>query len=119
LGENTVVAPYATGLAAMVDPAKAVTNFQRLESVGALGRYGYYEALDYTPSHLPEGIRLAIVRAYMAHHQGMTIGAIAIVLHDGRMRERFHAEPMVRATELLLQERTPRDVSVVRPRPAR
>jgi cyclic beta-1,2-glucan synthetase len=116
LGENTVVAPYATALAAMVNPAIALANFRRLEATGALGRFGYFEALDYTRSHLPEGSRLAIVRAYMAHHQGMTIGAIANVLHDGRMRERFHAEPMVKATELLLQERTPRDVPVVHPR---
>ena len=116
LGESAVVAPYATALAAMVEPATAVANFHRLANVGALGRFGYYEALDYTRSHLPEGARFAIVRAYMAHHQGMTIGAIANVLDDGRMRERFHTEPMVRATELLLQERTPRDVSVVRPR---
>ena len=57
-----------------------------------------------------------MVRAYMAHHQGMLIVALANALHDGSMRARFHAEPMVRATELLLQERTPRDVAVARPR---
>jgi cyclic beta-1,2-glucan synthetase len=113
LSEDTVIAPYATALAAMVDPALAVANFRRLETVGALGRYGYYEALDYTRSRLPEGSRIAIVRAYMAHHQGMTIAAIANVLHDGRMRERFHAEAMIQATELLLQERTPREVPIV------
>ena len=59
---------------------------------------------------------MAIVRAYMAHHQGMTLVALANVLHDGAMRARFHAEPIVQATELLLQERTPRDVAVARPR---
>ena len=64
---------------------------------------------------MPEGESVAIVRAFMAHHQGMTIVAIANALLDGAMRARFHAEPMVQATELLLQERTPRDVAVVRP----
>ena len=116
LSENTVIAPYATALAAMVDPVAAVTNLAELEALGALGRYGYYEALDYTRDRLPEGARFAIVRAYMAHHQGMTLCAIANVLHDGLLRARFHAEPMVQATELLLQERTPRDVSVSHPR---
>ncbi|MGA3000310.1 MAG: glucoamylase family protein [Acetobacteraceae bacterium] len=115
LGENAVVAPYATALATMVDPRAATRNFARLEGIGARGRYGFYEALDYTPSRLPEGESVAIVRAYMAHHQGMTIVAIADALQDGAMRARFHAEPMVKATELLLQERTPRDVAVVRP----
>jgi cyclic beta-1,2-glucan synthetase len=115
LGENAVVAPYATALAAMVDPAAATRNFARLASVGAYGRYGFYEALDYTPSRLPEDARVAIVRAFMAHHQGMTIVAIGDALLDGAMRERFHAEPMIQATELLLQEATPRDVDVVRP----
>jgi cyclic beta-1,2-glucan synthetase len=116
LGENAVVAPYATALAAMVDPGAAVRNFARLAALGARGRYGFYEALDYTPTRLPEGKDVAIVRAYMAHHQGMTVTALANVLHDGAMRARFHAEPIVRATELLLQERTPRDVALAHPR---
>ena len=116
LSENTVIAPYATALAAMVDPVASVKNLAQLAALGGLGRYGYYEALDYTRSRLPEGARFAIVRAYMAHHLGMTLCAIANVLHDGRLRARFHAEPIVLATELLLQERTPRDVSVSHPR---
>ena len=115
LGDNAVVAPYATALAAMVDPTAAARNFEHLAGIGACGRYGFYEALDYTPIRVPEDARVAIVRAYMAHHQGMTILAIADALLDGAMRERFHAEPMVQATELLLQEGTPRDVAVVRP----
>ncbi|KRT75419.1 MAG: glycosyltransferase, cyclic beta-1,2-glucan synthetase [Candidatus Rokubacteria bacterium CSP1-6] len=116
LGEDVVIAPYATGLAAMIDPTAAVRNFRRLAAAGASGAYGFYEALDYTAPRLPEAAELAVVRAYMAHHQGMVIVAIANALHDGAMRARFHAEPMVRATELLLQERTPRDVAVARPR---
>ncbi|WP_456151552.1 GH36-type glycosyl hydrolase domain-containing protein [Defluviicoccus vanus] len=115
LGESAVVAPYATALATMVNPSASVRNFERLAGVGARGRYGFYEALDYTPVRVPEGKSVAIVRAFMAHHQGMTIVAIANALLDGLMRRRFHAEPMVQATELLLQERTPRDVAVVRP----
>jgi cyclic beta-1,2-glucan synthetase len=115
LGENVVVAPYATALASMVDPQAAARNFDRLAAVGASGRYGFYEALDYTPSRLPEGKSIVIVRAFMAHHQGMTIVAIADALLDGAMRARFHAEPIVQATELLLQERTPRGVQVARP----
>jgi cyclic beta-1,2-glucan synthetase len=99
-----------------VEPALAVDNFAILSVLGAVGRYGFYEALDYTRSRLPEGERYVIVRAFMAHHQGMTIVALANVLLDGVMRRRFHAEPSVRATELLLQERTPRDVSVAHPR---
>ncbi len=67
-------------------------------------------------ARLPEDEPVAIVRAYMAHHQGMTVVAIANALDDGAMRARFHAEPMIQATELLLQERTPRDVAVARPR---
>jgi len=116
LSENAVIAPYATALAVMVDPKRSVLNFARLSAIGARGRYGFYEALDYTRSRLPEGSPVAVVRAFMAHHQGMTVVAIANVLFDGRMRERFHAQPSIQATELLLQERTPRDVSVAHPR---
>ncbi|PYN82661.1 MAG: glycosyl transferase [Candidatus Rokuibacteriota bacterium] len=116
LSEDVVIAPYATGLAAMIDPTAAVQNFRRLAAAGASGAYGFYEALDYTAPRLPEGAQVAVVRAYMAHHQGMVVVAIANVVHDGAMRARFHAEPIVQATELLLQERTPRDVAVARPR---
>jgi len=116
LSENAVVAPYATALATMVEPAASARNLARLAAVGASGRYGFYEALDYTRSRLPEGKDYAVVRAFMAHHQGMTVAAVANALLDAEMRARFHAEPIVQATELLLQERTPRDVATVRPR---
>ncbi len=116
LAENVVIAPYATGLAAMVDAPGALRNYQNLEELGALGRYGFYEALDYTRARLPDDADVAIVRCFMAHHQGMTIVAIANTLQDGCMRERFHREPMIQACELLLQERMPHDVAVAHPR---
>jgi len=112
LSENIVVAPYATALASMIEPVAAVRNFARLADVGGCGRYGWYEALDYTPGRIQEGKNVAVVRAYMAHHQGMSLIAIANTLHGGAMRTRFHANPIVQATELLLQERPPRDVAV-------
>jgi cyclic beta-1,2-glucan synthetase len=116
LGDSTVVAPYATALAAMVDPRAAARNFVRLAALGGRGRYGWYEALDFTKARLPEGTNVAVVRAYMAHHQGMSVIAIANALNGGAMRARFHAEPIIQATELLLQERMPRDVRVFEPR---
>jgi cyclic beta-1,2-glucan synthetase len=116
LGDSTVIAPYATALATMVDAAAAARNFERLAELGGRGRYGWYEALDYTKSRLPDGAQFVVVRAYMAHHQGMSIIAIADALLNGAMRRRFHAEPIVQATELLLQERMPRDVSLAEPK---
>ena len=115
LADNMVIAPYATGLAAMVDPGGALRNYARLAELGALGRYGFYEALDFTPARVSDDSAVAIVRCFMAHHQGMTIVAIANALQEGRMRERFHREPIVQACELLLQERMPRDVAVAHP----
>ena len=114
--EDLVIAPYATALAAMIDPAAAAQNFVRFDKQAEAGAYGFYEALDYTSSTLARRRNVAVVRAFMAHHQGMSLVAIANVLNDGAMRSRFHAEPIVQATELLLQERTPRDVLVARPR---
>ncbi len=116
LSENRVIAPYATGLAAMVDPVAAVENYAHLASIGAEGRFGFYEAVDFTPARLPSNESHAIVRSFMAHHQGMTITAIANTLQDGRLRARFHAEPMIQGAELLLQERIPRDVASAPPR---
>ncbi|WP_160288072.1 GH36-type glycosyl hydrolase domain-containing protein [Pseudomonas knackmussii] len=116
LAENVVIAPYATALATMVDPQAAQCNFDRLAQLGALGRYGFYEALDFTRSRLQEDERMAIVYSFMAHHQGMSIVAIANTLQGGRMRCRLHREPMIQASELLLQERVPRDVALGHPR---
>ncbi|CAG4892407.1 GH36-type glycosyl hydrolase domain-containing protein [Paraburkholderia gardini] len=116
LSENRVIAPYATGLAAMVDPQAARQNYAQLAALGALGRYGFYEALDFTRSRLPDNEDAAIVRNFMAHHQGMTIVSIANTLLDAQMRARFHREPMIQASELLLQERMPRNVAVAQPR---
>ena len=116
LSENVVIAPYATGLATMVDAPAALANYGAIERLGGRGRHGFYDALDFTRSRVPEGEPLAVVRNFMAHHQGMTIVAIANTLHDGSMRTRFHSEPMIVASELLLQERMPRDVAELDPR---
>ena len=110
LGDELVIAPYATFLAAMYEPAAAAANLLAIEAAGARGRYGCYEAIDYTSTRLSENGDPAVVRAWFAHHQGMSLVALANVLHDGIMRHRFHREPMVRAAELLLQERTPREI---------
>ncbi|HVV64396.1 MAG TPA: glucoamylase family protein [Rhizomicrobium sp.] len=117
LSQDVVIAPYASALAAMIDPVAAARNFERLSLLGARGAYGWYEAVDYTRTRVPEGAKYAIVRAYMAHHQAMSLVAIGNALNDGAMRARFHAEPMVQAAELLLQERMPRDVALARPPP--
>ena len=115
LSQDAVIAPYATALATMVDSQAAARNFSRLAVAGARGRYGWYEAMDYTPARIPEGAKVAIVRSYMAHHQGMTLVAICNALQAGVMRARFHAEPIIQATQLLLQERIPRDVLAAHP----
>jgi cyclic beta-1,2-glucan synthetase len=116
LSDDLVITPYATALAAMVDPAAAADNLERLAGLGARGRYGFFEALDYTATRLLEGTTVGIVRAYMAHHQGMSIVAIGNVLHGGVMTARFHGEHRVVAADLLLQERVPRDVVLKLPR---
>jgi len=116
LSEDLVIAPYATALAAMIKPSPAIHNLDRIAQMGGRGAYGFYESLDFTKTRVPEGKDVAVIHAYMAHHQGMSLVAFADVLTNGAMKTRFHAVPMVQATELLLQERTPRDVLVARPR---
>ena len=110
LAHDLVIAPYASLLAAQFRPAAAVANLKRLRAHGALGRYGFYDAVDFTPDRLPEGYRRAIVKNFMAHHHGMSIVAVDNVVFEGRMRERFHSDPVIKAAELLLQEKAPRDV---------
>ncbi|MEW5983088.1 MAG: glucoamylase family protein [Acidobacteriota bacterium] len=108
LADDLVVAPYASALALLVSPEAACSNLQRLAAEGFEGSLGFYEAIDYTPARLPHGQSHALVRAYMTHHQGMTFLSLAHVLLEGRMQERFAADPAFQATALLLQERIPR-----------
>jgi cellobiose phosphorylase len=108
LSDDLVVAPYASALALMVSPEEACANLQRLKAEGFEGQFGFYEAIDYTPSRLPRGHSHAVVRSYMAHHQGMTFLSVAHVLRDRRMQSRFASDPAFQATALLLQERIPR-----------
>jgi len=108
LSEDLVVAPYASILALMVEPDKACGNLERLSAEGFGGEYGFYEAIDYTPSRAAHDGTRAVVKSYMAHHQGMGLLSLAYVLLDRPMQRRFLADPMFKATELLLQERVPK-----------
>ncbi len=114
--EDLVVAPYATILAAGFAPQAAIENLRSLKREGALGGFGFYEAIDFTPERLPKEQKHVLIRTFMTHHQGMSLVALDNVLNDARMVKRFHAEPLVQATELLLQERIPRGVRAAHPR---
>ncbi|TAM38518.1 MAG: cyclic beta 1-2 glucan synthetase [Rhodanobacter sp.] len=108
LGDDVVIAPYASALALMIAPTAATKNLQRLAEAGAQARYGMYEAIDYTPARLPVGQSSALVRSFMAHHQGMSLLALDYALLQRPMQRRFDADPQFRATSLLLQERIPK-----------
>jgi cyclic beta-1,2-glucan synthetase len=115
LAEDLVIAPYASVLALMVFPEAACRNLERLEADGQAGPYGFYEAIDYTPSRLPPGASSVTVRQFMAHHEGMSLLSLAYVLLDKPMQRRFLADPMLRAADLLLQERVPKATAPVYP----
>jgi cyclic beta-1,2-glucan synthetase len=109
LEDDVVVAPYASVLAVSLRPRAVVDNVARLESMGMLGTYGLFEALDLHPDRAKESETntYAVVRSYMAHHQGMLLVALDNYLNDQIMVERFHADPSVRSGEMLLNERAP------------
>jgi cyclic beta-1,2-glucan glucanotransferase len=127
LGDELVVAPYASALAAMIDAPKSASNLRRLTGLGLAGDHGFFDAIDYTTRETDtrddgaaEAARPAagvVVRTYFAHHAGMTLVALANALLDDPMVKRFHADPRVQATELLLQERVPRHTPTIQPRP--
>ncbi len=118
LGDDLVIAPYASALALMVMPREACRNLKTLADLGFLGAYGFYEAIDYTPTRVPRGKPHAIVRSFMVHHQGMSLLAYAHVLLGQPMQRRFMSDPLARATELLLQERVPKKGATLHPHAA-
>ena len=112
LEEELVVSPYATLLAIGLSPEAAIKNLKALNEYGLLNDYGFYEAIDFTREPRKEQERGVIVRAYMAHHQGMSLLALDNFIHRGLIQRRFHADPRVRAAEPLLYERIPAAPSV-------
>ena len=113
LAEDLVVAPYATALALMIAPREACENLQRLAAEGREGAFGFYEAVDYTPSRLPSDESSVIIRSFMAHHQGISLLALVNLLRDYPMQRRFMACPLLKAADLLLQERVPKTAASV------
>ena len=113
LAEDLVIAPYATAMALMIAPQAACENLQRLAAEGREGAYGFYEAVDYTPGRLPPDESSATIRSFMAHHQGMSLLALVNFLRDFPMQRRFMACPLLKAADLLLQERVPKTAASV------
>ena len=113
LAEDLVIAPHAALMALMVTPREACQNLERLAAEGRTGAYGFYEAVDYTPSRLPRGQSSVTLRSFMAHHQGMGLLALAYLMLDRPMQRRFMACPLLRAADLLLQERVPHTAAQV------
>jgi len=108
LAQELVIAPYASALALTISPREAERNLRTIAANGWLAPWGFYEAIDYTPARVPHGRTSAIVRSFMAHHNGMTLLAIAHAVLGQPMQRRFCADAELQATMLLLQERTPR-----------
>ena len=109
LTEDLVIAPYAAAMGLMVNPSLACINLEQMESFGYAGKYGFYEAVDFTPSRVPQGQHYSVVQSYMAHHQGMVLLSLAYVLLHRPMQRRFESDPNLLATVMLLQEKMPRN----------
>ncbi|MFH0888585.1 MAG: glucoamylase family protein [Planctomycetota bacterium] len=115
LADDLVIAPYASVMSLMVAPEKACANLQRMTAEGFQGRYGFYEAIDYTPSRLTHEQANAIIHSFMTHHQGMSFLSLAYLLLNQPMQKRMKSNPLFQATELLLQERIPK-TAMIHPR---
>ncbi|MEL7567640.1 MAG: glucoamylase family protein [Dehalobacterium sp.] len=114
LVDDMVVSPYSTFLALPFDPQNAWENLKRLQEDGVEGKYGLYEAVDYTVDRLGPGRKKGIVESYMAHHQGMSLVSINNYFHQNVMQRRFHRDALVKAGELLLQEKVPLRVIITK-----
>jgi len=114
MNRELVISPYSSYLALEVEPAAAIKNLRRLRDIGMEGRFGLYEAADYTPNRLVSGQRYEAVKCFMAHHIGMSLVACDNALNDRIMQRRFMADAQMAAYSELLQERTPVDAVTVR-----
>ena len=115
--DDLVIAPYASLLGLSLQPQAVLENMASLEKLNMLGRYGFYEAVDYTKTRLSANQTSALVQSYMAHHQGMILLAACNYLSENVMVERFHADERIQSVELLLQEKIPQNPPIEYPHP--
>ncbi len=113
--DGPIISPYSSFLAMPFDREAALANLSHLANMGWIGEYGFYEGGDYrdsksTSQRKPEPV---IIRSWMAHHQGITLLALANVLFDGVIHRWFHADPRVQACELLLHEKSLRPSAII------
>jgi cyclic beta-1,2-glucan synthetase len=118
---SLVVSPYSSALALMVDPVNSLKNLLQMKRRKWLTEYGFYESIDYTVSPRrgflsPKG---EVIRCWMAHHQGMSLVAICNVLLDWPFQRWFHAERLVQASDIILQEKPMRSKPIADDRPRR
>lgn len=114
LEEDLVLAPYATVMALPYAKREGLRSLRRMGGLGARGKYGYYEAIDFTPKRMPEGKKHVVVQSFMAHHQGMSFLTLSNLLSGRSVIDRFHRDKEVRAAELLLQERLPAKPALIK-----
>ena len=117
LGVDLVIAPYASLIGLSLRPQAVLDNMNQLQQLKMLGRFGFYEALDYTKKRLPAGQSHAVVESYMAHHQAMILLAAGNYLFDQKMVRRFHSDEHIQSVELLLQEKIPQNPPIEHPHP--
>ncbi|EDS78569.1 319-kDA protein [Clostridium botulinum C str. Eklund] len=110
LKDELVISPYSTVMALQVDLDSSIENINRLIDDGLEGRYGLYEAIDYTTDRLPRNVKSGIVKCFMVHHEGMSLMSLDNVLNDNIFRKRFHNNPKVKSTEVLLEEKVPNKI---------
>ena len=114
LGDEMVVSSYGTILAVTDIPKEVFKNLKKLEEEGMYGKYGFFESIDYTPSRLPVGKKKAVVETFMAHHQALILLSINNLLNDNILQKRFMKNPEIKAIDILLQERMPRDMLITK-----
>ena len=107
---DRVVAPYASVMASMFMPQQAVANLKKFALLGARGKFGFVDAVDFTVSRQADAQVFSLVNTFMAHHQGMSLVALCNVLCDGAPRRWFASAPLVQAFDSLLHEKTPRQI---------
>lgn len=114
LADEIVVAPYASMMAIIDEPIEVLKNLKQLEKLGMYNKYGFYESIDYTPTRLRKNETKAIVKTYMAHHQGLILLSINNIMNNNIVQKRFVQNPEIEAVNILLQERMPENIIITK-----
>ncbi len=105
LEKELVISPYSSFLTMCLNASIPLNNLLKLKKSGVYGKYGFYEAVDFTKGRC--GKDGGVVKSYMSHHIGMSFISCANACFNNIIAKRFMRDKRMASAGELLEEKIP------------